>query len=57
MEYTAEDWYKNDYPDEEDDRSEDDISEDGDDFHEHSDSDDVVHERGRWDIGLDDYDD
>ena len=56
--HTAEDWYKNDYPDEEDERSDDDDGSEGSDaFHEHSDSDDVVHERGRWDIGLDGHDD
>ena len=51
-EYTAEDWYKNDYPDEESDRSDPDDASDG--FHEHSDFDDVVHERRQWDLGLED---
>lgn len=48
----AEDWYKNDYPDEESDRSGADDASDG--FHEHSDFDDVVHERRQWDLGLED---
>lgn len=53
--HTAEDWYKNDYPDEEDDRSDDGGSEGSDVFHEHSDYDDVVHEpRGRWSLEDDD---
>lgn len=46
----AEDWYKNDYPDEEEsDRSD---ADDGSDcFHEHSSADDVMHERRQWDLG------
>lgn len=48
----AEDWYKNDYPEEESDRSGADDASDG--FHEHSDFDDVVHERRQWDLGLED---
>lgn len=48
----AEDWYKNDYPDEESDRSDPDDASDC--FHEHSDFDEVVHERRQWDLGLED---
>lgn len=53
--HAAEDWYKNDYPEEEDERSDDDDGSEGSDvFHEDSESDDVAHQRGQWDLGQDD---
>ncbi|KAI0823177.1 hypothetical protein BC628DRAFT_1421048 [Trametes gibbosa] len=44
----AEDWYTNDYPEEEDPESEEDLS---DEFHEHSDAEDVMHD-GERDMGA-----
>ncbi|KIP02721.1 hypothetical protein PHLGIDRAFT_130582 [Phlebiopsis gigantea 11061_1 CR5-6] len=51
----AEDWYMNDYPEDEDERSDDDDGSEGSDiFHEASDHEDVVYGRGRWNLEPED---